>query len=91
MEAPLYSNKAGTYLGPVCTLAAITLALVIARIYTRLRRTGSLYLDDWLIVIAEVGLHINPEASTTDPSDSHCLWSACRLQSPQLRTAGVNP
>jgi hypothetical protein len=49
-----YSNKAGTYLIPVCTFAAIALALVVARVYTRLRRTGKLYLDDWLIVVAEV-------------------------------------
>ncbi|KAH7086560.1 hypothetical protein FB567DRAFT_73968 [Paraphoma chrysanthemicola] len=50
---PPYSNKAGTYLIPVCTVAAVAFALVVARIYTRLSRTGRLYLDDWLIVVAE--------------------------------------
>jgi hypothetical protein len=51
---PPYSNKAGTYLIPVCTVAAVALALVVARVYTRLSRTGRLHLDDWLIVVAEV-------------------------------------
>ena len=55
METLSYSNKAGTYLIPVCILAVISLILVIARICTRLNRTGALYLDDWLIVVAEVG------------------------------------
>ncbi|KAJ4991001.1 hypothetical protein SVAN01_03572 [Stagonosporopsis vannaccii] len=55
INAPAYSsNKAGLYLIPVCTLGAVALALVVARIYTRLRRTTKLYLDDWLIVAAEV-------------------------------------
>jgi cytochrome b561 len=54
-NVPAYSsNKAGQYLIPVCTLGAVALALVVARIYTRLRRTRKLYLDDWLIVAAEV-------------------------------------
>ncbi|EAT81286.1 hypothetical protein HBH56_131940 [Parastagonospora nodorum] len=48
-----YSNKAGTYLIPVCTVAAIALVLVVIRVYTRLSRTGRLHLDDWLIVVAE--------------------------------------
>jgi hypothetical protein len=51
---PPYSNKAGTYLIPVCTTAAIAFVLVVARVYTRLSRTGQLHLDDWLIVFAEV-------------------------------------
>jgi hypothetical protein len=54
MTLPPYSNKAGTYLIPVCTLAAVALVLVVARVYTRLSRTGKLHLDDWLIVVAEV-------------------------------------
>ncbi|KAJ4356879.1 hypothetical protein N0V95_002970 [Ascochyta clinopodiicola] len=54
-NVPAYSsNKAGLYLYPVCILGVIALALVVARTYTRLRRTGRLYLDDWLIVAAEV-------------------------------------
>ena len=54
-NVPAYSsNKADLYLIPVCTLGVLALALVIARIYTRLRRTAKLYLDDWLIVAAEV-------------------------------------
>lgn len=57
VNVPAYSsNKAGLYLIPVCTLGAVALALVVARIYTRLRRTGRLYLDDWLIIAAEVRL-----------------------------------
>jgi hypothetical protein len=54
MSTPPYSNIATTYLAPVCTLAAVSLALVIARIHTRLSRTNALYLDDWLILVAEV-------------------------------------
>ncbi|KAH7394486.1 hypothetical protein BKA66DRAFT_410867 [Pyrenochaeta sp. MPI-SDFR-AT-0127] len=54
MVLPPYSNKAGTYLIPVCTVGAVALLLVITRIYTRLTRTKRLYLDDWLIVIAEL-------------------------------------
>ncbi|KAF2622992.1 hypothetical protein BU25DRAFT_442841 [Macroventuria anomochaeta] len=55
VNVPGYSsNKAGLYLIPVCTLGTVALALVVARIYTRLRRTGKLYLDDWLIVAAQV-------------------------------------
>lgn len=55
VNVPAYSsNKAGLYLIPVCTLGAVALALVVARICTRLRRTRRLYLDDWLIVVAEV-------------------------------------
>ena len=54
-NVPAYtSNKAGLYLIPVCTLSVFALALVVARIYTRVRRTAKLYLDDWLIVAAEV-------------------------------------
>ncbi|CAO2657949.1 Nn.00g072090.m01.CDS01 [Neocucurbitaria sp. VM-36] len=53
MVIPPYSNKAPTYLIPVCILGVIALVLVIARIYTRVTRTKRLYLDDWLIVIAE--------------------------------------
>ncbi|KAJ4366233.1 hypothetical protein N0V83_007869 [Neocucurbitaria cava] len=50
-----YSNKAPTYLIPVCILGLLALVLVIARIYTRVTRTKRLYLDDWLIIIAEFG------------------------------------
>ncbi|KZM28170.1 uncharacterized protein EKO05_0003596 [Ascochyta rabiei] len=52
---PAYSsNKAGLYLYPVCILGVVALALVVVRTYIRLRRTGKLYLDDWLIVAAEI-------------------------------------
>lgn len=54
MAIPPYSNKIGIYLIPVCIFGAIALPLVVARIYTRVTRTKRLYLDDWLIVIAEV-------------------------------------
>jgi hypothetical protein len=50
---PPYSNKAALYLGPVVSFGLVALFLVIARIYTRLQRTGKLHVDDWLIVIAE--------------------------------------
>ncbi|KAF1835310.1 hypothetical protein BDW02DRAFT_466481, partial [Decorospora gaudefroyi] len=50
---PPYSNKAAIYLGPVVSFGVVALLLVIARIYTRLTRTGKLYLDDWLILAAE--------------------------------------
>ena len=50
---PPYSNKAATYLGPIVSFGIVAFFLVIARIVTRLQRTGKLHLDDWLIVIAE--------------------------------------
>lgn len=53
MAMPPYSNKAAIYLGPVVSFGVVALFLVIARIYTRITRTGSLYLDDWIIVFAE--------------------------------------
>jgi hypothetical protein len=54
-NVPSYSsNKAGLYLYPVCTLSAVALVLVVARICTRLRRSKKLHIDDWLIVAAEV-------------------------------------
>ncbi|KAF2677065.1 hypothetical protein K458DRAFT_481576 [Lentithecium fluviatile CBS 122367] len=56
---PPYSNIAYQYMVPVWILGAIALGLVIARIYTRLRRTGSLHPDDWLIVFAEPLSFIN--------------------------------
>lgn len=51
---PPYSNIAGLYLIPVCTVAAVALFMVVARIYTGVSRTGRLYIDDWLVVCAEV-------------------------------------
>jgi hypothetical protein len=53
---PPYSNIAGLYLIPVCTVAAVALVIVVARIYKGVSRTGGLYIDDWLIVCAEVSL-----------------------------------
>ncbi|KAH7112536.1 hypothetical protein B0J11DRAFT_498144 [Dendryphion nanum] len=53
MKVPPYSNIITLYLVPVCILAVITLPLVVTRIYTRLTRTKKLYLDDWLILVAE--------------------------------------
>lgn len=50
---PPYSNKAAIYLGPIISFGIVALFLVIARIYTRLKRTQRLQIDDWLIVIAE--------------------------------------
>ena len=53
MAAPPYSNKAAIYLGPVISFGVVALFLVVARIYARMKRTGNLYLDDWIIVVAE--------------------------------------
>ncbi|CAN9220900.1 unnamed protein product [Alternaria alternata] len=53
MAVPPYSNKAAIYLAPVISFGVVALFLVIARIYTRVKRTGQLYLDDWIIVVAE--------------------------------------
>ncbi|KAH9863839.1 hypothetical protein J1614_009771 [Plenodomus biglobosus] len=53
MALPPYSNISPTYLAPVVTLGVIALMVVVARIYTRLTRTGKLHADDWLIVVAE--------------------------------------
>ncbi|KAL6708863.1 hypothetical protein ACN47E_002270 [Coniothyrium glycines] len=52
-EIAQYSNKSPLYLGPVITLGVLSLSLVVARIYTRLTRTGKLHLDDKLILVAE--------------------------------------
>lgn len=49
-----YSNNSPTYLIPVSILGFIALVLVVLRIYTRLTRTRQLYIDDWLIIVAEV-------------------------------------
>ncbi|KAI4706641.1 hypothetical protein J4E89_008708 [Alternaria sp. Ai002NY15] len=53
MAAVPYSNKAAIYLGPVVSFGVVALFLVIARIYTRIQRTGKLLLEDWIIVVAE--------------------------------------
>jgi len=50
---PPFSDKSAIYLGPVISSGVIALFLVVARIYTRLDRTGKLQLDDWLIIFAE--------------------------------------
>ncbi|KAF2258404.1 hypothetical protein CC78DRAFT_115911 [Lojkania enalia] len=47
------SNNIALYLVPVCILSAIALCLCVLRIWTRLRRTGRLYVDDWIIIVAE--------------------------------------
>jgi hypothetical protein len=49
-----YSNTSLKYLIPVPILTVIALALCVARIWTRVKRTRKLYADDWLIVVAEV-------------------------------------
>ncbi|KAL1611998.1 hypothetical protein SLS60_000221 [Paraconiothyrium brasiliense] len=51
---PPYSNNSSIYLVPVTILGVIALVLVVLRIYTRARRIGRLYLDDWLILGGEV-------------------------------------
>jgi hypothetical protein len=53
MATTPYSNKAAIYLGPVVSFGVVAFFLVVARIYTRIKRTGKLFLDDWIIVIAE--------------------------------------
>lgn len=63
MAPPPYSNINTMYIVPVSILAVIALPLVIMRIYTRLTRTKQLYIDDWLIMVAEV----------TSPSSFHLL------------------
>lgn len=54
-----YSSIVGLYLIPVAILAPIALGLCVTRIYTRLRRTGKLHIDDWTIIAAEVRLSIS--------------------------------
>lgn len=84
-NAPAYSsNKAGLYLKPVCTLGAVALTLVIARVYTRLRRTARLHLEDWLIVAAEVRYNtvlcacmLNPDTGTFSSRHCNCYRSSC--------------
>jgi hypothetical protein len=77
------SNKSGLYLYPVCTLGAIALVLVVGRIYTRLRRTRILYIDDWLIIAAEVRQAtasyvrlLNVNADSLYNRHSHCHSSS---------------
>lgn len=53
IATPPYSDKSAIYLGPIISFGVVALFLVIARIYTRLHRTGKLQLDDWLILFAE--------------------------------------
>ncbi|KAL7780332.1 hypothetical protein CFE70_010354 [Pyrenophora teres f. teres 0-1] len=53
ITVPPYSDKIAIYLGPVISFGVIAFFLVVARIYTRLGRTGKLQLDDWLILFAE--------------------------------------
>ncbi|KAF2017477.1 hypothetical protein BU24DRAFT_151676 [Aaosphaeria arxii CBS 175.79] len=61
---PPYSNKASLYIAPVWTLTAIALPLVILRIASRLKRTKSLYIDDWLILVAEILSLVNVSLGT---------------------------
>lgn len=58
MTMPAYSNNRLMYLIPVPIFAAIGLVLVVLRVYTRLTRTKKLYLDDWLIIVAEVTIFL---------------------------------
>lgn len=48
------SNISNQYIIPVSILLAIALVIFVLRIWTRLTRTRKLYLDDWLIILAEV-------------------------------------
>ncbi|KAF2732679.1 hypothetical protein EJ04DRAFT_496567 [Polyplosphaeria fusca] len=48
------SNVSGTYVVPVTVLAVLTIGLVVLRIWTRVTRTRSMYVDDWLIGAAEL-------------------------------------
>lgn len=49
------SNVVAVYLVPCSILAGLALGLCGVRIYTRVFRTYRLYLDDVLVVLAEVG------------------------------------
>ncbi|KAF2751121.1 hypothetical protein M011DRAFT_394992 [Sporormia fimetaria CBS 119925] len=56
MAAPLadpHSNISNVYIIPVSILLAIALILCVLRLWARATRTKRLYLDDWLIVVAE--------------------------------------
>jgi hypothetical protein len=57
------SNNSSLYLVPVTILGGLALILFILRIWTRVSRTKQLYLDDWLIIAAEVGS--NPSLTVT--------------------------
>lgn len=47
------SNIAYQYIIPVSILIVIAFVVFVLRIWTRLTRTRKLYLDDWLIILAE--------------------------------------
>jgi hypothetical protein len=49
-----FSSNAGLYLIPVAILAPLALGLCATRVYTKLKRTGRLHIDDWTIIAAEV-------------------------------------
>lgn len=48
------SNNSNLYIIPVSIVLPIALVLVIARLWSRVKRTKKLYIDDWLILVAEV-------------------------------------
>jgi hypothetical protein len=52
-------NKIALYLVPSCILGALALGLCIARVYTRLRGTSKFFVDDYLIVAAEVRINFS--------------------------------
>ena len=80
VQMPPYSNNSGLYMIPVGTLAALSLILVVLRIYTRRRRVGKLYIDDQLIIVAEVrsGLISMASILLTELDHLHCQCVHCR-------------
>ena len=58
------SNVSQLFTIPVSILAAISLILCVLRFWTRIKTTGRFYIDDWLILIAEVRTNILSGPST---------------------------
>ena len=51
-----WSSNVGLYMIPATILVPFVLGLCVTRIYTQLRRTKSLRLDDYTIIAATVSL-----------------------------------
>jgi hypothetical protein len=54
-------------------LAPLALGLCVTRVYTKLKRTGKLHIEDWTIIAAEVRLsNLLVEKVLTDDASRHC-------------------
>ena len=64
------------YLIPVPMLSTIALALCVLRLWTRVTRTRSMYIDDWLIAIAMVCRYYRFQVPRTTSDSPRCYRSS---------------